>query len=108
MPSRVWTRRSSRLMLVGCSTERVGMEEFGRYIGFTPNREPQPIGITFGGLAPRLQEQLRGIKCHRGSVVFHQRCADAIVLLSVQGLLSETARERAEGKLVQMILESIR
>ena len=59
-------------------------------------------GIAFGALAPPLAEQL-GDRLQPQRIALWQRCADAITLLSVHGLLTDAERTRARVRLIKAI-----
>jgi len=59
-------------------------------------------GIAFGALATPLAEQL-GDRLPPQRIAFWQRCADAITLLAVHGLLTDAGRTRARVRLIKAI-----
>jgi hypothetical protein len=61
--------------------------------------------IRFGALAPRLSEQLeeQNLKYKAEDIVHFQRDADAIVQLSVRGILPMGQVEKCRQKLVKKI-----
>ena len=58
--------------------------------------------IEFGALSPKLSEQLRGKLPHHVLRSF-DKFADAIVLLSVHGVLSDAETHRARQRIVKAI-----
>ena len=59
-------------------------------------------GIAFGALAPPLAEQL-GDRLQPQRIALWQRCADAITLLAVHGLLTGAERAKARTRLIKAI-----
>lgn len=57
--------------------------------------------LHLGALAPRIMEQIQGFDALEA--VQWQAMADAITLLSVQGLLGDAASRRARSKLADLI-----
>ena len=64
------------------------------------------VAITFGGMAPRISEQLEGQGCKAKTedMVAWQRDAEAITRLCVRGLISDAAATSARRKLLQAIV----
>lgn len=61
--------------------------------------------VIFGAMAPPLTKQLKGLVWHHKARSF-QKMADAIVLLSVHGYLTEAERHRARKRLLHAISQS--
>lgn len=61
------------------------------------------IGILFGATSPKLKEQIPALDDYEGE--FLQRCADAITLLSVRGLITERDTHKARQRLMKDIAQ---
>lgn len=63
------------------------------------------FSITFGALSPTIVKQLanQGLKIKSGYARRIQRLADAITLLAVSGVLSDTEKVRARRRLMGKI-----
>jgi len=61
------------------------------------------VTVELGALAPPLASQLSEIGLSPEAIDRLQRSADSIVLLSVQGIISESEAERARNRLVRAI-----
>lgn len=65
------------------------------------------LEIWLGGMAPALHEQLSGMPLSTDEVDLFQRCADAITLLSVQGVLPPSEVAGARRRLTQNVARKI-
>lgn len=61
------------------------------------------LSIQFGAMCPPIREQLneQALAADEKDVVFWQRVADAIALLSIHDLITDAARERARKRLLK-------
>lgn len=67
------------------------------------------IRLDFGAVVPSLDSQLfdQGIAMDRDGIRHFQQDADAIVRLSVRGLLPDSERARLNKKLLQRIVKAV-
>lgn len=63
----------------------------------------QTLSISFGAMCPPIREQLaeQALVADEKDVVFWQRVADAIALLSIHDLITDAARARARKRLLK-------
>jgi hypothetical protein len=67
-----------------------------------------PRCFAFGPLGPKLSEQLSEDGIPKKELALLDRLADAVVLLSIQDMLSEAEAERARQRLVKRISKLLR
>lgn len=56
------------------------------------------VEIVFGAMAPKLSTQIKGLP------KLFDRLADAVILLSVQGILTDAEKVRAERRIIREIV----
>jgi len=64
--------------------------------------------ISFGAISPRLVDQLQGRKIPDSEIVKIQRVADAVTLLRIQGIITESATHSARKKITKRIAKAIK
>jgi len=63
--------------------------------------------IIFGAISPRLVDQLKGRKIPDSEIVKIQKLADAVTLLRVQGIITDSATHGARKKIMRRITKAI-
>lgn len=70
------------------------------------------LGIRFGALAPKIHSQVcEQFPAHTwpfDEFAFVQRCADAVTLLAVHGLLTDAEKARTHKRLMRRITEVVK
>jgi hypothetical protein len=66
----------------------------------------KPLNIEMGALAPRLQDQLKGLVAEIELVHF-DKDADAITRLLIRDMITETTAWRARQKLMRQITKKL-
>jgi hypothetical protein len=74
------------------------------------NNKPQPgnLPLSFGAMSEKLSVQLKKTKVKKDELKEFDRLADAVTLLKIQSVITETEAHKARKRIVARIQKSVR
>lgn len=68
---------------------------------------PKTLTITFGAMAPPMEQQLRGLLIPPKEVDRLEKLARAVTILKIHGILVESEYRKAHGRIMRQIDKAI-